>query len=363
MTQVLGTKNAYYLSKDESYSEVPTMPNIMATMRRNFSLLGLLALCLIGFACAPGTAPEGGVEGDGLISTEPADGIYSEGDEIAAQFSGVFSIQAESITADTVSLDCTQSGAAALVIYTISYDTGTKKLTLVPSAPLPAGADCTVSLSGSLATDINQTLQAPSKPMIGRDDPDAEFRKATPYVDGMQPSAPSGDVAALGNFTWDFSTEGVPQVGPDETEPVPDEPEAKGAEGDDCNIDEDCEAGLTCSLGACIAPAADPCADGVKTNDESDVDCGGSCPIKCADGLACGSDDDCESDKCEADICVENPCKNGIMDGNETDEDCGGPDCPGCGIGGDCDTADDCRQIITTECVDGKCSSAGEETI
>lgn len=46
------------------------------------------------------------------------------------------------------------------------------------------------------------------------------------------------------------------------------------------------------------------CFDGKKEADESDVDCGGACSVKCGEGLACQSKDDCKSDlRCRNNMC------------------------------------------------------------
>ncbi len=46
------------------------------------------------------------------------------------------------------------------------------------------------------------------------------------------------------------------------------------------------------------------CFDGKKEADESDVDCGGVCSVKCGEGLACQSKDDCKSDlRCRNSVC------------------------------------------------------------
>jgi hypothetical protein len=49
---------------------------------------------------------------------------------------------------------------------------------------------------------------------------------------------------------------------------------------------------------------ATTCSDGIKNGDESDVDCGGSCP-RCASGKTCASRDDCESALCPGGTCIE----------------------------------------------------------
>ncbi|MCD6498098.1 MAG: hypothetical protein J7M25_07320 [Deltaproteobacteria bacterium] len=52
---------------------------------------------------------------------------------------------------------------------------------------------------------------------------------------------------------------------------------------------------------ACVSPPS--CDDGILNQDETDVDCGGSCP-PCDVGLACTGDDDCASDACTNNVCV-----------------------------------------------------------
>ncbi len=49
----------------------------------------------------------------------------------------------------------------------------------------------------------------------------------------------------------------------------------------------------------CQIPAPPPpCLNGVRDGSESDVDCGGTCPTKCAAGMSCGTDADCASGDC-----------------------------------------------------------------
>ena len=46
------------------------------------------------------------------------------------------------------------------------------------------------------------------------------------------------------------------------------------------------------------------CFDGKKETEESDVDCGGVCSVKCGEGLACQSKEDCQSDlRCRNTVC------------------------------------------------------------
>ncbi len=52
----------------------------------------------------------------------------------------------------------------------------------------------------------------------------------------------------------------------------------------------------------CLIPAPPPpCADGVKNGDETDIDCGGSCPGKCDSGMSCIKNADCKSGNCAYD--------------------------------------------------------------
>ncbi|RME54579.1 hypothetical protein D6777_03315 [Candidatus Woesearchaeota archaeon] len=74
------------------------------------------------------------------------------------------------------------------------------------------------------------------------------------------------------------------------------------------------------------------CDDGIKNQDETDIDCGGSCEA-CDDEMDCSKDDDCKSANCESGICKPAPetCDDGIKNQDETDIDCGGS-CDPCPI-------------------------------
>lgn len=102
-----------------------------------------------------------------------------------------------------------------------------------------------------------------------------------------------------------------------------------------------------------ICEGADHCEDGTQSGDETDVDCGGSCPA-CAPGLSCQMDGDCSSGECSAGVCASPPpsCDDGIENGAETDVDCGGPSCGDCGVGAGCVDALDCA---TGRCRTGQC--------
>jgi hypothetical protein len=91
-------------------------------------------------------------------------------------------------------------------------------------------------------------------------------------------------------------------------------------------------------------PPAETCTDGLMNQDESDVDCGGTCGATCTPGDTCADDGDCTTDDCGTDMtCQPLPtCTDGAMNGSETDVDCGGPMCMGCALGDDCGDDDDC---------------------
>ena len=59
-----------------------------------------------------------------------------------------------------------------------------------------------------------------------------------------------------------------------------------------------------CQSGVCLAGVCQPatCTDGLKNGPESDVDCGGSCPL-CAAGKACTGSWECASGICTGGIC------------------------------------------------------------
>ena len=54
---------------------------------------------------------------------------------------------------------------------------------------------------------------------------------------------------------------------------------------------------------SCSTPACPTCYDRIKNGPETDVDCGGSCLAKCADGKMCGISSDCSSG-----VCTNNQC-------------------------------------------------------
>lgn len=112
--------------------------------------------------------------------------------------------------------------------------------------------------------------------------------------------------------------------------------------GDGCAVDEDCMSMMCGDDGTCQEPPS--CDDGVQNGDETDVDCGGSCDAGCDDGEGCVEDDDCMSMDCTDDgICDGgSSCKDGMQNGDETDVDCGNSCGPTCDDGEGCDDNADC---------------------
>ena len=129
-----------------------------------------------------------------------------------------------------------------------------------------------------------------------------------------------------------------------------------------CTLIGECGVGVTCTDDSecrskycnnisktCALPS---CSDRVKNDEESDVDCGGTC-TKCALNKACISQDDCESGYCAYKVCKEvDKCANGIRDALETGKDCGGP-CRPCNTGKTCGRDIDCGEGL--ECKEGAC--------
>jgi hypothetical protein len=111
----------------------------------------------------------------------------------------------------------------------------------------------------------------------------------------------------------------------------------------------DC-ASRACKDGVCSAGTA---TDGIKNNDETDVDCGGKSAPKCADSKTCLVNADCMSNACLSGRCGSTS-SDGIRDGDETDVDCGGTVAPACGTGKHCNVARDCMSSV---CMGTSCAA------
>jgi hypothetical protein len=99
-----------------------------------------------------------------------------------------------------------------------------------------------------------------------------------------------------------------------------------------------CQSGV-CSAGKCAAAAPD---DGVKNDDESDVDCGGAKAPKCGPSKACRDASDCADGVCKAGACAAAAPDDGVKNGDEADVDCGGATAPKCDAGKACRDHADC---------------------
>jgi len=117
--------------------------------------------------------------------------------------------------------------------------------------------------------------------------------------------------------------------------------------GKQCAVGGDCSSGV-CSLGVCQPPT---CSDGVSNGSETGVDCGGTCAAGCTAGEACVGGSDCISGVCLGGTCHSPTCSDNVMNGSETDVDCGGA-CKPCTVGQACGSNDDC---ICLQCSSGIC--------
>ena len=124
-----------------------------------------------------------------------------------------------------------------------------------------------------------------------------------------------------------------------------------------CVQSDDC-ASNNCVTGHCVAGT---CNDGILNpleTGETDVDCGGPCPTKCAATKACINDTDCKGGQCKNSVCAPT-CTDGQQNQGESDTDCGGANCSYCAVGLKCVTSADCGYPTFTSngCVAGKCKA------
>jgi len=117
-----------------------------------------------------------------------------------------------------------------------------------------------------------------------------------------------------------------------------------------CTASRDCESTF-CKNNICAEPT---CTDKVKNQDETGVDCGGSCS-PCDVGVACDSNDDCSGHYCTVDKACGDHCLSGTREADETDKDCGGPSCAPCADKSLCSEATDCLSLV---CSNNKCVAA-----
>jgi hypothetical protein len=117
----------------------------------------------------------------------------------------------------------------------------------------------------------------------------------------------------------------------------------------------DCASGVCSATGmVCVANA---CLDQAKDGAETDIDCGGGACPTCATTKACLIGADCTSTFCAANskVCVATQCLDEAKNGTETDVDCGGATCNKCGNGKDC--------LISGDCTSTFCSATGKKCV
>jgi hypothetical protein len=130
-----------------------------------------------------------------------------------------------------------------------------------------------------------------------------------------------------------------------------------GSCGSTCEVGIACGSGADCVTAVCGATgqcASSACDDGFQNGGEGDVDCGGGCAKKCALTSKCGSDADCASSVCGATskVCVATTCVDQEKGEDESDVDCGGSCVADCAFGQLCNGQNDCA---AGECLDGQC--------
>ena len=148
---------------------------------------------------------------------------------------------------------------------------------------------------------------------------------------------------------------------PDEAQPL-DESVAQ-----DLSVPPDLTAPRDLALAPDLAGVPASCSDGIWNNDESDTDCGGSCP-PCGFGMRCVVGADCRGGNCvtssangafrDRSCGLPLPCADGKRNGDETGVDCGGATCGRCDNGAACLASDDCLSGVCTNgsCVAGLCA-------
>ncbi len=121
------------------------------------------------------------------------------------------------------------------------------------------------------------------------------------------------------------------------------------ATGANCTASADCGSGF-CNLGKC---AAATCSDSITNQEESAVDCGGTCKA-CGEGERCRENKDCGEQSCSFGFCKPmEECADGKLSPGEVGVDCGGTCEKRCGQGDGCISSGDC--VAGLECRQGTC--------
>lgn len=129
-----------------------------------------------------------------------------------------------------------------------------------------------------------------------------------------------------------------------------------------CGNNLPCIGNSDCQSGFCDTARTPPictigsCGDGQRNGTETGIDCGGGVCPRCPLGRTCTANNDCESNFCNLNnnppTCATTSCADGTQNGNETDVDCGGT-CPTqCAVDQRCNTFRDC---VSGYCTGGLC--------
>ncbi len=170
-----------------------------------------------------------------------------------------------------------------------------------------------------------------------------------------------GDGGNGGNGDADATTDDASSAGADAAGVDSDAPEARAdVAAPEASVEASARAdgGADSQPDAPSTPEASTCDDGVMDGDETDVDCGGSCPPSALD-QTCHVDADCSATgpSCHAAFggcrcdpltgrCAYDHCSDEKKDADETDVDCGGSQCSGCGPQKACLLARDCSDTL-----------------
>jgi hypothetical protein len=104
---------------------------------------------------------------------------------------------------------------------------------------------------------------------------------------------------------------------------------------------------------ALLTDAGVGCSNGAQDGTETDVDCGGgTCATKCDLNEKCVAATDCASAQCNplTHLCTAGPCADGVKNNQETDIDCGG--------GGSCPKCERYKACaLPTDCVHDNCDA------
>jgi len=231
------------------------------------------------------------------------------------------------------------------------------------------GPDPTTSSTTTTADDTGPDEPSCDNGILDGDETDVDCGGSCSDQCGTGQGCGGGEDCQSGQCGADMTCEDAPTcddgvIGGDETDV-----DCGGScppcdDGEVCQLPGDCTSQI-CVGDVCVPPACD---DGVQNGDETDLDCGGSCP-PCENREDCNDGSDCQSGMCDRGTCVGPSCRDGVMNGSETDVDCGGPECSACDPGDDCLEDGDCSSqvcnaktglCLAPSCVDGVVN--GDET-